>query len=94
MSVDEATRFFQENCYYEQKPARQEAIRGTFDPEYLYYTLGKLQILKLRRDWQQQEGNKFTLQRFHDEMLRHGAPPVRLLRELMLKDRSKWNELF
>ena len=41
-----------------------------------------------------QEGNKFTLQRFHDEMLRHGAPPVRLLRELMLKDRSKWNELF
>ena len=94
MSVDEATRFFQENCYYEQKPARQEAIRGTFDPEYLYYTLGKLQILKLRHDWQQQEGNKFTLQRFHDEMLRHGAPPVRLLRELMLKDRSKWNELF
>jgi len=94
MSVDEATRFFQENCYYEQKPARQEAIRGTFDPEYLYYTLGKLQILKLRRDWQQQEGNKFTLQRFHDEMLRHGAPPLRLLRELMLKDRSKWNELF
>ena len=94
MSVDEATRFFRENCYYEQKPARQEAIRGTFDPEYLYYTLGKLQILKLRRDWQQQEGRKFTLQRFHDEMLRHGAPPLRLLRELMLKDRSKWNELF
>jgi len=67
---------------------------GDVRPEYLYYTLGKLQILKLRRDWQQQEGRKFTLQRFHDEMLRHGAPPLRLLRELMLKDRSKWNELF
>ena len=94
MSVDEATHFFQENCYYEEKPSRQEAIRGTFDPEYLYYTLGKLQILKLRSDWQEQEGARFKLQRFHDEMLRHGAPPVRLLRELMLKDRSKWEELF
>ncbi|HMC28429.1 MAG TPA: DUF885 domain-containing protein [Verrucomicrobiae bacterium] len=94
MTVDEATRFFQENCYYEEKPAHQEAIRGTFDPEYLYYTLGKLQILKLRRDWQQQEGRKFTLQRFHDEMLRHGAPPLRLLRELLLKDPSKWGQLF
>jgi len=94
MTVDEATRFFQDNCYYEEKPARQEAVRGTFDPEYLYYTLGKLQILKLRRDWQKQEGTKFTLQQFHDEMLRHGAPPLRLLRELMLKDSSKWSELF
>jgi len=94
MTVDEATRFFQDNCYYEEKPARQEAVRGTFDPEYLYYTLGKLQILKLRRDWQKQEGTKFALQQFHDEMLRHGAPPLRLLRELMLKDSSKWSELF
>ena len=49
MTVDEATKFFEENCYYEHKPARQEAIRGAFDPGYLYYTLGKLQILKLRR---------------------------------------------
>ncbi len=94
MTVDEATRFFQENCYYEEKPARQEAVRGTFDPEYLYYTLGKLQILKLRRDWQTQEGSHFSLQRFHDEVLRHGAPPLRLLRELMLKDSSKWPQLF
>ena len=94
MTVDEATRFFQENCYYEEKPARQEAVRGTFDPEYLYYTLGKLQILKLRRDWQMQEGSNFSLQRFHDEVLRHGAPPLRLLRELMLKDSSKWPQLF
>ena len=86
MTVDEATRFFQANCFYEEKPARQEAIRGTFDPEYLYYTLGKLQILKLRQDWQKQEGANYSLQRFHDEMLRHGAPPVRLLRNLMLND--------
>jgi len=94
MTVDQATRFFQENCYYEEKPAHQEAIRGTFDPEYLYYTLGKLQILKLRRDWQQQQGRQFTLQRFHDQILSHGAPPLRLLRELMLKDPAKWDQLF
>ncbi len=94
MSVEEGTKFFRENCYYEEKPARQEAIRGTFDPEYLYYTLGKLQILKLRRDYQKQEGAGYSLQRFHDEMLRHGMPPIRLLREAMLRDRAIWDEVF
>jgi uncharacterized protein (DUF885 family) len=92
MTVDEATKFFQDNCYYEAKPARSEAMRGTFDPEYLYYTVGKLQILKLRADYQKQEGSSFSLQKFHDELLRHGAPPVRLLREKMLKDRNTWND--
>ena len=52
MSVDDATKFFQENCYYEEKPARAEAMRGTFDLGYLNYTLGKLQILKLRNDYE------------------------------------------
>ena len=94
MTVDTATRFFQDNCYYEEKPARQEAIRGTFDPEYLYYTLGKLEILKLRRDWEKQEGSNYSLKRFHDELLRHGMPPLRLLREVMLKDPRLWDELF
>jgi uncharacterized protein (DUF885 family) len=93
MSVEEATKFFQDNCYYEQKTARQEAIRGAYDPEYLYYTLGKLEILKLREDYRKQEGAKFTLQGFHNEMLRHGAPPIRLLREVMLKKRSTWDEV-
>ena len=94
MNVDDATRFFMDNCYYEEKPARQEAIRGTFDPEYLYYTLGKLQILKLRRDYQKQEGANFSLKKFHDTMLRHGMPPIRLLREVMLKDKTIWDESF
>lgn len=94
ISVEEATKFFQENCYYEEKPARQEAIRGTFDPGYLFYTLGKLQLLKLRHDYQQQEGAKYSLQKFHDEVLRHGCPPIRLLREIMLQDRRQWDELF
>ena len=93
MSLDEATKFFRDNCYYEEKPARQEAMRGTFDPGYLNYTLGKLQILKLRDDYKAQEGDDFSLQKFHNELLNHGMPPIRLLREIMLKDQNKWNEV-
>src|SRR5213083_2049310 len=93
MSLDEATKFFQDNCYYEEKPARQEAIRGTFDPGYLNYTLGKLQILKLRDDYKAQDGEEFSLQKFHNELLNHGMPPIRFLREIMLKGQSKWDEV-
>jgi uncharacterized protein (DUF885 family) len=93
MTVDEATKFFQDNCYYEEKPARSEAVRGTFDPGYLNYTLGKLQILKLRDDYKAQEGENFSLQKFHNELLNHGMPPIRLLREIMLKDKTKWNQV-
>jgi uncharacterized protein (DUF885 family) len=93
MSLDEATKFFQDNCYYEEKPARQEAMRGTFDPGYLNYTLGKLQILKLRDDYKAQQGDDFSLQKFHNELLNHGMPPIRLLREIMLKDQSKWDQV-
>jgi uncharacterized protein (DUF885 family) len=93
MSIDEASKFFQENCYYEEKPARSEAMRATFDPLYLNYTLGKLQILKLRDDYKAQQGADFSLQKFHNELLNHGMPPIRLLREIMLKDQSKWDEV-
>jgi uncharacterized protein (DUF885 family) len=93
MSVEEATKFFQDNCYYEEKPAHAEAMRGTFDPAYLNYTLGKLQILKLRDDYKAQEGANYSALKFHNELLNHGMPPLRLLRELMLKDKSKWDEV-
>jgi uncharacterized protein (DUF885 family) len=93
MSVEEATKFFRENCYYEEKPARAEAMRGTFDIGYLNYTLGKLQILKLRKDYEAQEGDKFSLKKFHDELLNHGMLPIRLLREVMLKDKATWDEV-
>src|SRR6266508_1101354 len=93
MSLDQATKFFQENCYYEENPARQEAMRGTFDPGYLNYTLGKLEILKLRDDYKTQQGDDFSLQKFHNELLNHGMPPIRLLREIMLKDQSKWDQV-
>jgi len=75
------------------EPARAEALRGTFDPGYFNYSLGKLQILKLRDDYKAQQGNDFSLQKFHNEVLNHGMPPIRLLREIMLKDKAKWNEV-
>ncbi|HEX4631755.1 MAG TPA: DUF885 domain-containing protein [Chthoniobacterales bacterium] len=93
MSVDEATKFFQDNCYMEEKPARAEAMRGTFDIGYGSYSLGKLEILKLRADYQAQEGDKFSLKKFHDEVLSHGMLPIRLLREVLLKDKAKWDEV-
>jgi uncharacterized protein (DUF885 family) len=93
MSIDQATKFFQENCYYEEKPARQEAMRGTFDPGYFNYTLGKLEILKLRDDYKAEQTDDFSLQKFHNELLNHGMPPIRLLREIMLKDQSKWDQV-
>jgi uncharacterized protein (DUF885 family) len=93
MSLDEAIKFFRDNCYYEEKPARSEAMRGTYDPGYLNYTLGKLQILKLRDDYKAQQGDDFSLQKFHNELLNHGMPPIRLLREIMLKDQTKWDQV-
>jgi uncharacterized protein (DUF885 family) len=94
MSLEDATRFFEQNCYYEHKAAYAEARRGTFDPGFLLYTVGKLELLKLRRDLEKQEGRNFSLERFHNELLRHGAPPLRLLRERMLKDPKSWDALF
>ncbi len=91
MSVADGAKFFHENCYYESKPSMSEAMRGTFDPGYLNYTLGKLEILKLRDDYKAQEGANFSLQKFHDEMLDHGMPPIPLLREILLKDPKQWD---
>ncbi len=90
MSLADGTKFFMENCYYGAKPSYAEARRGTFDPGYANYTLGKLMILKLRKDYQAQEGSKYSLEKFHNEFLRHGMPPVPLLRQIMLKDSSQW----
>ena len=84
MTVDEATAFFEENAFYQPTPARKEAERGTFDPGYFSYTLGKLQILRLRRDYREQEGGDYSLKGFHDTFLSRGAPPVELMRDVML----------
>ncbi len=84
MKLPAATKFFQDNCYYEYKPAYQEAMRGTYDPGYLSYTLGKLQILELREAYKKQEGDNYSLKKFHDTLLNHGMPPLQLIREIML----------
>jgi uncharacterized protein (DUF885 family) len=93
MSVDDATKFFMDNWYQGEKPSRQEAIRGTFDPGYLYYTLGKLQILKLREDYRKQEGDNYSLQKFHNLVLDNGEPQIRILREMLLRDKKIWSEI-
>jgi len=93
MTLDEGTKFFMDNWYQGEKPSHQEALRGTFDPGYLFYTIGKLEILKLRADYQKQEGANFSLKKFHDEMLDHGMPQIYLLREVLLKDKSTWGEV-
>lgn len=92
MPLTEATKFFEDNWYQGEKPSYQEALRGTFDPGYLFYTVGKLELLKLRADYQKQEGANFSLKKFHDEVLDHGMPQVYLLREIMLKDKSTWKD--
>lgn len=93
MSVDEATKFFMDNWHQGDKPSRQEAIRGTFDPAYLFYSLGKLEILKLKEDYMKQEGDSFNLQKFHDQLLDNGGPPIKFLREILLKDKKIWGEI-
>lgn len=93
MSIEEATKFFMDNWHQGEKSSRQEALRGTFDPGYLYYTLGKLQILKLREDYKKQEGSNYSLQKFNDAMTDNGMPPIRIMREILLKDKNSWNEI-
>jgi uncharacterized protein (DUF885 family) len=93
MTLDEATRFFMDNWYQGETPSYQEALRGTFDPGYLYYALGKMEMLKLRSDYEKQEGDQFSLLKFHDQVLDHGMPQIRFLREKLLKDKSIWGEI-
>ncbi len=93
MSIEEGTKFFMNNWYQGEKPSYQEALRGSFDPGYLFYTVGKLEILKLRNDYKLQEGSNFSLQKFHDLMMDNGMPPIKMLREILLKNKSKWNEV-
>jgi uncharacterized protein (DUF885 family) len=86
MTVEQATRFFMANAFMDRQPAYVEAVRGTQDPTYGYYTLGKLEILKLRDDYKKRLGSGFTLQAFHDALLSHGDPPIPLLRKILLRD--------
>jgi uncharacterized protein (DUF885 family) len=84
MSVEQGMRFFREEAFMEEASARREAERGTFDPTYLVYSVGKLMLLKLRQDYKAQQGKSFSLKSFHDTLLGQGTAPFWLHRQLML----------
>jgi hypothetical protein len=86
MSVEQGVRVFREEAFMEESSARREAERGTFDPTYLVYSIGKLMLLKLRQDVKQQPGKAFSLRSFHDTLLANGTAPFWLHRQLMLGD--------
>ncbi|HUH63991.1 MAG TPA: DUF885 domain-containing protein, partial [Terracidiphilus sp.] len=88
MTFDQAVEFFQKEGYQSKETAMVETKRGTADPTYLYYTLGKLEILKLREDLKKKEGDKFSLEQFHDDFLRQGFPPIKIVRQAMIGDDS------
>jgi uncharacterized protein (DUF885 family) len=88
MSFEEAVEFFQKEGCQSKESALVETKRGTADPTYLYYTLGKLEIMKLREDLKKKQGAAFSLEEFHNSFLRQGFPPVRIVREALLGDGS------
>jgi hypothetical protein len=89
MTVAESERMFQEEGFQDAGTARQQAARGTFDPAYLNYTMGKLMIRKLRDDWTKTRGGKDSWQKFHDEFLQYGGPPIPLVRKAMMGEDDK-----
>ncbi|HEY9232341.1 MAG TPA: DUF885 family protein, partial [Blastocatellia bacterium] len=84
MTVEQGTRFFMENAYMGETPSRIEAERGTFDPTYLVYTVGKLAILKMRDDYRRYRRQEFSLQEFHDHLLANGNAPLWVHRQLLM----------
>lgn len=86
MSFDEAVAFYQKEGYQSKETGLVESKRNTSDPTNLYYTLGKLEIMKLREDLKKKQGAGFSLEEFHNSFLRQGAPPIKIVREALLGD--------
>jgi uncharacterized protein (DUF885 family) len=86
LSVEQGMRFFRDEAFLEEATARREAERGTFDPGYIVYSLGKLMMLKLRHDYQEQLAGKFSLRTFHDAVLAQGTAPLWAHRRLLLNE--------
>jgi len=84
LSVEQGVRIFRDEAFLEEGNARREAERGTFDPTYVVYSLGKLMILKLRADVRAQAGERFSLKGFHDALMGHGLVPLWMHRALLL----------
>jgi uncharacterized protein (DUF885 family) len=88
MSFEQGVEFFMKEGYMSRDYSERETKRGTSDPTYLVYTLGKLEILKLRDDYRAKMGPKFSLQQFHDEFIQQGGVPIKLIRHTMLGNDS------
>jgi uncharacterized protein (DUF885 family) len=88
MTMEQAADFFVKEGYQVRPVAEKEAKRGTSDPTYLVYTLGKLQIFKLREDYKKAKGSEYSLQKFHDDFMRQGFPPIRIVRRALLGNDS------
>jgi uncharacterized protein (DUF885 family) len=88
MTIPQAEDFFVKEGYQSRPIAEVETKRGTSDALYLYYTLGKLEIMKLREDVKKKEGAAFSLQQFHDDFVRQGFAPIKVIRKAMLRDDS------
>jgi len=84
LSVEQGMRFFRDEAYLEEATARREAERGTFDPGYVTYSIGKLMMLKLRQDFKEQQDSKYSLRAFHDAVLAGGSAPFQAHRQLLL----------
>jgi uncharacterized protein (DUF885 family) len=84
MTVEEGAKVFEKEGHQEPSTAYEEARRGAYNPTYLYYTLGKLEIYKLREDYRKAKGKDFKLETFHNEFVRQGGIPIKLIRRIML----------
>jgi uncharacterized protein (DUF885 family) len=88
MTMEQGVEFFEKEGYQVHETADKETKRGTSDPTYLYYTLGKLQILKLRADYKAMKGAQFSLEEFHDAFMQQGFPPIKIVRRALLGNDS------
>ncbi|MEO7178254.1 MAG: DUF885 domain-containing protein [Allosphingosinicella sp.] len=89
MTMEQSRQLFLSQCYQDEGNARQQSARGTYDPAYLNYTMGKLMIRKLREDWTKSRGGRAAWKPFHDKFLSYGGPPIPLVRAQMMGGETK-----
>ena len=89
MTQQQSFDLFRNQCFQDEGNAKQQAARGTYDPAYLNYTMGKLMIRKLRDDWAATRGGQKAWRPFHDQFLSFGGPPIPLVRQQMMKSKAE-----
>jgi uncharacterized protein (DUF885 family) len=89
MTQQQSYDLFRNQCYQDEGNAKQQAARGTYDPAYLNYTMGKLMIRKLRDDWAASRGGQKAWKQFHDQFLSFGGPPIPLVRGQMMNSKAE-----